>query len=425
MPDALSTGQARRLALAAQGLTRLPGTQASTPAGTRNAWPLAGPAALRATLRRLGAVQIDSINVVARSHELVLAARVGAHDPAAFDRLVYRGRAGFEYWGHAASFLPIDTFRWFLPRMRRMAATTRGWWAGVRAEHADLYPRVLDRIRDEGPLPASAFRQPHGGRRGTWWDWAPAKHVLEDLFDQGVLLVHDRVRFERRYDLAERVLPAGLDLSVPSGQEAAVALTVLAARALGVGTAADLADYFRLRSGEASPALAEAVGSGLLRQVEVEGWPRPAYLVPGTPVPRRAAHPPVLLSPFDSLIWSRERTERLFGFRYRIEVYVPAARRRHGYYVMPVLAGGRLVARVDPKHDRARGRLLVQALVPEGGSDAGEVAAATAAAVRRLAAHLGAAVVEPADGVAPRLARELARALAAADGEAPAPTGLG
>src|SRR6266702_634276 len=172
-PDTLSLDQARRVALAAQGFlggnSRDHGTNGS-------ALPT-----LRAALRRLGAVQIDSINVVARSHELVLAARVGAHDPAAFDRLVYRGRAGFEYWGHAASFLPIDTFRWFLPRMRRMAATTRGWWAGVRAEHADLYPRVLDRIRDEGPLPASAFRQPHGGRRGTWWDWAPAKHVLEDL----------------------------------------------------------------------------------------------------------------------------------------------------------------------------------------------------------------------------------------------------
>src|SRR6266571_5660066 len=144
MPDALSTGQARRLALAAQGLTRLPGTQASTPAGTRNAWPLAGPAALRATLRRLGAVQIDSINVVARSHELVLAARVGAHDPAAFERLVYRRRAGFEYWGHAASFLPMERYRLFLPRMERMRQTGRGWWADARARNSHLYQPILD-----------------------------------------------------------------------------------------------------------------------------------------------------------------------------------------------------------------------------------------------------------------------------------------
>ena len=357
MPESLSAGQARRLALTAQGLLSAPAARA------------AGPAALRAALRRLGAIQVDSINVVARSHELVLASRAGAHDPAAFERLLYRRRAGFEYWGHAASFLPIDSYRWFLPRMRRMAATTRGWWAGVRAEHADLYPRILARIAEEGPLAASAFRQPDAGPRGTWWDWAPAKHVLEDLFDQGVLLVHDRVRFERRYDLAERVLPPGLDLSVPTGQEAAVALTVLAARAVGVGTAADLADYFRLPPAEARPALAEAVAGGLLQQVAVQGWAKPAYLVPGTPVPRRVSRPPVLLSPFDSLIWFRERTERLFGFHYRIEVYTPAAKRRHGYYVMPVLAGDRLVARVDPKARPTQ--RPVAAAGPHGGSGGG------------------------------------------------------
>ena len=407
MPDSLSVGQARRLALAAQGLLRAP------PPPER----AAGPAAMRVALQRLGAIQIDSINVVARSHELVMASRVGAHDPAAFERLLYRRRAGFEYWGHAASFLPIDSYRWFLPRMRRMAATTRGWWAGVRTEHAELYPKVLARIAEQGPLAASAFRETDAGPRGTWWDWAPAKHVLEDLFDQGVVLVHDRVRFERRYDLAERVLPPGLDVSVPSEPEAAVALTVLAARALGVGTAADLADYFRLPPAEARPALAEALASGLLAEVAVQGWAKPAYMLPGTPVPRGAgARPPVLLSPFDSLIWFRERTERLFGFRYRIEVYVPAAKRRHGYYVMPVLAGDRLVARVDPKHDRPGGRLLLRALTVEDGADPAAAVAATAVAARRLAAHLGAVEVEPGAEVEPRLARGLAAGAAGGTG---------
>ena len=191
MADSLRLDQARRIALAAQGLAA-PARRAA-----------AGPAALRAALDRLGAIQIDSINVVARSHELVLAARAGPHDPAAFERLVYRRRAGFEYWGHAASFLPIGYYRLFLPRMRRLAVVTRGWWADVRRRNAALYGPVLDRIRAEGPLPASAYREPSGPRRGTWWDWAPAKHVLEDLFDQGTLLVHDRVNFERRYDLAE------------------------------------------------------------------------------------------------------------------------------------------------------------------------------------------------------------------------------
>jgi uncharacterized protein YcaQ len=402
MADSLRLDQARRIALAAQGLAA-PARRAA-----------AGPAALRAALERLGAIQIDSINVVARSHELVLAARAGPHDPAAFERLLYRRRAGFEYWGHAASFLPIGHYRLFLPRMRRLAVVSRGWWADVRRRNAALYGPVLDRIRAEGPLPASAFREPSGPRRGTWWDWAPAKHVLEDLFDQGTVLVHDRVNFERRYDLAERVLPAGVDTSEPKPAEAALALTVLAARALGVGTAADLADYFRLPREDARQALTEAVASGLLQEVTVAGWAKPAYLVPGTPVPRRVAHPPVLLSPFDSLVWSRDRTERLFGFRYVLEVYVPAARRVYGYYTMPVLHEGELVARVDPKHDRQSGRLLLRALHLEDGHPPAAAVAATAAAATRLAAHLGAERVEAADAMPDRLAGGLRAALRAA-----------
>lgn len=404
MPDTLTIDQARRLALAAQGLTGAP-----TPSANG-----AGPAAtatLRAVLRRLGAIQIDSINVVARSHELVLAARAGAHDPAAFERLVYRRRAGFEYWGHAASFLPIETFRLFLPRMARMAVQTRGWWADTRRKHHHLYDLVLERIRADGPLTASDFREPGARRRGTWWDWAPAKHVLEDLFDQGVLLVYDRVRFERRYDLAERVLPAAVDLSEPSAGEAAVELTLLAARALGVATAADLADYFRLPPDEAKAGLAESLASGLLQEVRVQDWHKPAYLLPGTPLPRRALHPPVLLSPFDSLIWSRQRTERLFGFDYRLEIYVPAAKRQHGYYTMVVLAGGRPIARVDPKHDRATGRLLLRNLVIEDGVDHGEAVQATTDAARRLAGYLGTSEVATSDGMPRGLAQLLERTL--------------
>jgi uncharacterized protein len=395
MPDALSLDQARRVALAAQGL--------AAPARTARA----GPATLQAALARLGAIQIDSINVVARSHELVLAARAGPHDRAAFDRVVYRRRAGFEYWGHAASFLPMASYRLCLPRMRRLTEATRGWWADVRQRNRHLYGPVLERIKAEGPLAASAFRDPDGPRRGSWWDWAPAKHVLEDLFDQGVLLVHDRVNFERRYDLAERVLPATVDTSEPTAAEAALQLTVLAAAHLGVGTAADLADYYRLRPADARAALAEAVGSGLLQEVAVQGWTRPGYLLPGTRLPRRVAHPPVLLSPFDSLIWSRERTERLFGFHYRLEVYVPAGKRVHGYYTMPVLASGRLVARVDPKHDRQAGRLLLRGLHLEPDADPLEAVAAAAAAAGRLAEHLGAGRVEADDAMPAPLARAL------------------
>jgi uncharacterized protein len=396
MPDALSLDQARRVALAAQGL--------AAPARTGPA----GPATLRGVLERLGAIQIDSINVVARSHELVLAARAGRHDRAAFDRVVYRRRAGFEYWGHAASFLPMASYRLCLPRMRRLTEATRGWWVDVRQRNQHLYGPVLDRIRAEGPLAASAFRDPDGPRRGSWWDWAPAKHVLEDLFDCGTLLVHDRINFERRYDLAERVLPPGVDTSEPTAAEAAVELTLLAARALGVATAADLADYYRLSAAQTRAALAELVAAGLLQEVAVQGWARPAYLLPGTRVPRRVVGgQPVLLSPFDSLIWSRERTERLFGFRYRLEVYVPAGKRVHGYYTMPVLADGHLVARVDPKHDRQAGRLLLRGLHLEPSADPAEAVAATAAAAGRLAAHLGAERVEAGDAMPAALAASL------------------
>jgi uncharacterized protein len=409
MPDTLSIRQARRLALAAQGIT---GPRSRSRAGVPGNG-LAGAAALRRVLRTLGAIQIDSINVVARSHELLLAARAGAHDPATFERLLYRRRAGFEYWGHAASFLPIETYRLFLPRMERLKVQTRGWWVDLRRKHSDLYEPMLERIRDEGPLAASDFREPTGPKRGPWWDWAPSKHVLEDLFDQGVLMVHDRVRFERRYDLTERVLPPGLDLSTPTEHEAAVELTVLGARALGVGTAADIADYFRLRPVHAKPALAEAVASGLLEEVRVQGWAKPAFMVPGTPVPRRAEHEPLLLSPFDSLIWFRDRAERLFDFHYRIEVYTPAAKREFGYYTMPVLAGGRLVARVDPKHERRAGALLLRGLAIEDGVDPVEAIAATAAAAWRLAAHLPAPEVTIGDELAAPVAASLAAALSA------------
>jgi uncharacterized protein YcaQ len=229
--------------------------------------------------------------------------------------------------------------------------------------------------------------------------------------------VHDRVNFERRYDLAERVLPPGVDTSEPTPAEAALELTLLAARHLGVATAADLADYYRLPSAQAKAALAEAVAAGLLRQVTVAGWDRPAYLLPGTGVPRRVAHPPVLLSPFDSLVWSRQRTQRLFGFTYRLEVYVPAGKRVHGYYVMPVLAGGRLVARVDPKHDRQAGRLVLRHFHIEDGAEPEFAVAATVTAARRLAAHLGTNEVTAGPDLAPALATQLGAELRPAQTE--------
>jgi uncharacterized protein YcaQ len=390
---ALSISRARRLALAAQGLARPapPRTTART---------------LRTTLSQLGAIQIDSINVVARAHELTLAARLDQPDPARFDQVVYRDRAGFEYWGHAASFLPMESYRLFLPKMRRIADRAGGWFPETREAHAPLYPVILDRLAAEGPLPASAFREPGGGRRGPWWDWTPAKRVLEDLFASGRIMAADRVRFERRYDLTEKVLPPGLDLSVPTREEATLELIVLAVRALGIGTFADVIDYFRLRVDAARPAMAEAIASGLVEEVAVQGWTDTGYVIPGAAVPRAITRPPVLLTPFDSLIWFRERSERVFDFAYRLEVYVPAAKRRYGYYTMPVLAGDRLIGRVDPKLDRKTRRLLLRAIHLEDGVDRDEGLAATASAAWRLAGQLGAdeVVAEPAGDAALELA---------------------
>ncbi len=390
----LSADQARRLVLSAQGLATPPAAQTSV-------------RRLRSLLRQLGAIQIDSINVLARSHELVLAARTGANAGDLFSKAVYRDRIGFEYWGHAASFLPIETYRLFLPRMARYASGEgRSWFTKSRTAFPDVYGAVLDRIRGEGALPASAFRDAPRTQRGSWWDWSPAKAALEDLHAQGVLLVHDRVRFERRYDLAERVLPRGLDLSPPTPHEAATELILLAARALGVGTAEDLQDYFRLSSKEARAAIGELVGSGLLELVSVQGWAAPAYVLPGVRIPRKTDFPPVLLSPFDSLVWAtgapragavdsgaRERTRRVFGFDYKLEIYLPPGQRTHGYYTTPVLANGRLVARIDPKLDRPSGRLLLRAVHIEPGIDLEEAVDAVATASRRLATALGATQV--------------------------------
>ena len=380
--ESLSADQARRLVLSAQGL-----------AGPLPARVTART--LRTVLSRLGAIQIDAINVVARSHELVLAARTGETATALFDRVVYRDRVAVEAWAHAASFVPVEHFRLLLPRMRRRAEERRPF----RETHAEVYTAVLARIRAEGPLAASDFKEPGGARRGPWWDWTPAKRALADLFLQGVLLVHDRVRFEQRYDLAERVLPPGLDLSEPTMHESSVGLVLAAAKALGVATLADLADHFRIRADSARDAVADLVGAGVLQRVEVEGWERPGHLVAGTRLPRRAEFPPTLLSPFDSLVWAsqtgaRERTLRLFGFNYVLEIYLPQERRRWGYYTMPVLAGGRLVARVDPKLDRAGGRLLLRAVHLEPGVDRDEALAAVEAAGARLARALGAETVE-------------------------------
>jgi uncharacterized protein YcaQ len=339
-------------------------------------------------LERLGAIQMDSVNILARNHLLVPFSRLGAYSIDALHRAIYQERRGFEYWGHMASWLPIAEYRYFLPRMLRMREETRRWWVQARAEHAALYPLILERIRAEGPLGAVAFEDPRGGR-GTWWDWKPAKLVLEDLLDQGVLMCASRTAgFARVYDLAERVLPPGLDTRDPGQLAASRHLLVRGLERLGVATAIEMADYFRLKPVDrVKEALAGLLADGEIVPMAVEGWPKTAYSTEAAldgplDVP---AHRPTLLAPFDNLLWERDRIERIFGFHYRVEIYVPEPKRIHGYYVLPLLARGHLCGRADLKLDRQESILRVRGVWLEG-AEPGEMQSA----IEDLANHLGA-----------------------------------
>src|SRR6202521_1730071 len=229
-------------------------------------------------LERLGAIQMDSVNVLARNHLLVPFSRLGPYSVSELHASIYTQRRGFEYWGHMASWLPIAEYRYFLPPMRRMRETSRGWWLQARTENAELYPLVLERVRAEGALRAAAFADPRGGR-GTWWDWKPAKLVLEDLLDQGLLMCSDRTAgFARIYDLAERVLPPGLDTSNPGQLAASRHLLRRGLERLGVATIGEMADYFRLRPvDQVKAAVAGLLADGEIVPVAVEGWQKPAY----------------------------------------------------------------------------------------------------------------------------------------------------
>ena len=313
----------------------------------------------------------------------------------------------FEYWGHEASLLPVSTqplLRW---RMARAAAGTEGWGRTrqIAQEQPAFVQHVLQRIRDEGPRTAGEL---HEGEKptGPWWDWSLTKVAVEHLFWSGQLMTSTRRGFERVYDVPERVLPVSvLSAPTPSAEEAQRELVRIAARAHGVATVRDLRDYFRLSVADAAVAVDSLVADGELLPVDVEGWRAPAYLWPGSRVPRRVAAS-ALLSPFDPLVWERSRTSRLFGFDYRIEIYVPEPKRVHGYYVLPFLHDEGLRARVDLKSDRKAGVLLVKASWLEPGSDPVGTTEALAGELWRAAAWQGLhdVVVEPRGDLAPALA---------------------
>ena len=377
MPDMVSLAQARRIALAAQGFG------VPRPAGRIDVGHL------RRVLARIQLLQIDSVNVLSRAHYLPLFSRLGAYPRGLLDRAAWgRPRQLFEYWAHEASLLPLDLHPLLRWRMER-AARGEGMWARLRAysgERRGEAEAVLRRIEQEGPLAASDFEGAKG--RTGWWEWSDAKAALEWLFWSGrITAAARRSSFERAYDLTERVIPSRiLSAPKPTKEDAQRALLERSALALGVGTAADLRDYFRLKP-EATPRLDELVEEGRLRRVSVQGWRQPAYLHAETKIPRRI-RTAALLAPFDPLIWERTRAERLFGFHYRIGIYTPAEKRVHGYYVLPFLLDESIVARVDLKADRQAGLLRVQSAWGEPNAPP-ETAERLAAALRVMAGWLG------------------------------------
>jgi uncharacterized protein YcaQ len=393
--EGLSLRTARRIALAAQGFAD------PAPAGAVDRRHL------RRVLARTNLLQMDSVNVFQRAHYLPAFSRLGPYPMAMLDRMAYDDRELFEYWGHEASLLPValqPLLRW---RMERAAAGQEGWGhtRRIALEQPEFVAEVLRRVTELGAVGAGELRDGARGPAG-WWGWDETKIALEHLFWSGRVTTAGRRGFERLYDVPERVLPpAVLAAPTPSPADAQRELIRLSARAHGVATERDLRDYFRLGVADARAAVASLVDSGELLPVAVEGWRQPAYLWPGTAVPRRVGRS-ALLSPFDPLVWERARTSRLFGFDYRIEIYVPAPKRVHGYYVLPFLHDEALTARVDLKADRQAGVLRVLAAWLEPGHPPGEVAAALAAELRRAAdwQGLGEVLVEPVGDFAPALA---------------------
>lgn len=403
-PARVSLAQARRIALAAQGFTDPPHRRPDI-------------RTLRRTVGRTGVVQIDSVNVVQRAHYQPLYSRMGPYDLGLLTRASeQRPRELVEYWAHMAAFMPVDLWPFMRHRMRDHAANGR-WWSGVLAR-PEVLARVRAEVQDRGPVTARELDTGEPRARTDWgWNWSAVKDALEYLFTAGELAVAGRTSaFERRYDLPERVLPeAVLNAPEPTRAEAAIELVRRAARSHGIATEQCLQDYYRMRPTDTRPAIRALVDAGELRPVRVEGWPRPAYLHQLAPRPRRV-RARTLLSPFDPLIWERARTEALFGFRYRIEIYTPAARRVYGYYVLPFLLGEELVARVDLKADRRTGRLLVPAAHAEPGAPAG-VATELASELGRFAGWLG--LGEIAVGTVGGLAPQLSAAVRAVEVSAP------
>ncbi|MEO8843604.1 MAG: crosslink repair DNA glycosylase YcaQ family protein [Kofleriaceae bacterium] len=398
--DSVSLAEARALAITAQHL--------AGPRPKTVTQPM-----LRGLAEQLGVIQIDSVNVLSRSHYLPAFSRLGAYDREALDALAFDPpRALFEYWGHEASLLPVELQPMFRFRMAEAATDAWGRIRRLARYKKAFIADVLRVVGERGPIAAGEVELEEAKKqqaKGGWWSWSDTKTAVEFLFWSGQVTSARRRSFERLYDLPERVLPPEV-IAAPTPTIADAHRTLLerSARAIAIGTEADLRDYYRLAPVRARAAIAELVEAGTLIPTRVEGWAKLAYRHRDARAaaidPRRAA----VLSPFDNLIWMRDRTERLFGMRFRLEIYVPKPKRVHGYYVLPFLLGDRLVARVDLKADRHSGTLLAHAAHAEAGIAKPAVAVALAGELRALAGWLGLAQVKAA--AAGDLGRHLARA---------------
>ncbi len=401
MVDSVSAAQARRIALAAQGF----GREHPDAVGTRQ---------LNLVIDRLGLLQLDSVNVFERSHYLPAFARLGAYDKELLDRLTFTRRGRYlEYWAHEAALIPREwwpLFRWRMERYRAPAS-------GGLLDWADAHRGILDWLRAElaekGPLAASEVEHDANRRSGPWWGWSDVKTGLEVLFRWGEVVSAGRNRFERVYGLAEHLMPAELLQQQVAERDAHKRLVEHAARAHGIGTTSDLTDYFRLKNVNVAGLLRELADEGIVREVTVKGWERKgrreqAWLHRDARIPRRI-ETTALLSPFDPVVWRRERAERMFDFHYRIEIYTPASKRIFGYYSLPILIDDALVGRIDLKSDRQARVLRVQSAWTEAHADAAGVAERIAPLLRATASWQGLESVSVADwgDLAPAVAGEL------------------
>jgi uncharacterized protein YcaQ len=397
VPERLTLAQARRVALAAQGFLDKP-----------HAVPTMRT--LQRTIERTGVLQVDSVNVLQRAHYMPLYSRMGPYDVELLRRAAEgRPRRIVEYWAHVQAYMPVELWPVMRHRMADYRERKGKWWRDVDEE---LARRIRTEVAARGPLTARDLDDGAPRSKDNWgWNWSESRKALDYLYMTGEVAIAGRNgQFEIRYDVPERVLPPDvLARPTPTRAEASRELVRRAARSHGVATVQDLRDYYRMSVADTAAAVAELVEEGELVPVTVEGWRRPAYLHAQARLPRRVAAR-ALLSPFDPVVWERARTEALFDFHYRIEIYVPADKRVHGYYVLPFLLGDRIVARVDLKADRqsdaGAGRLVVKAAYAEPCAPE-DTAEELSAELRRLADWLGLAsiVVEPRGDLAPRLGR--------------------